>query len=207
MPPLRASPTFAHYSAIDADASRTLGLHGQSKGLLSIAADPHPSEFGLEMHAAARSWAAGSASLDITTAVSATARAKSRASSRGRLEVDRAGSVDVLVLGEALRGMPLLGASAARITALAAANKTLAPSLAGSAANVIQLDFTAEAIAADVRAAGSSLAEAPEVSALWDLGATSIAYRAPPALRRAEPPKYGLSGRLSPSNSGRILRG
>ncbi|MCV2876333.1 hypothetical protein OE810_08680 [Rhodobacteraceae bacterium XHP0102] len=193
--------------AIDADASRTLALHGQSKGLLSIAADPHPSKFGLEMLAAARSWAAGSASLDITTPVSATARAKSRASSRGRLEVDPAGSVDVLVLGEAVRGMPLFGASEAHITALAAANSIFAPGLTASADNVIQLNFTAEAIAADVRAAGAALAEALEVNALWDLGTSSIAYRAPPALRRAEPPKYGLSGRLSPSNSGRILRG
>ncbi|NHQ74568.1 hypothetical protein HAT86_08835 [Roseovarius gahaiensis] len=121
--------------------------------------------------------------------------------------VARVGLGEVLLTGTALRGMPLLGASAARITALAAANSIFAPGLTASADNVIQLDFTAEAIAADVRAAGSSLAEAPEVRALWDLGATSIAYRAPPALRRAEPPKYGLSGRLSPSNSGRILRG
>jgi hypothetical protein len=121
--------------------------------------------------------------------------------------VARVGLGEVLLTGTALRGMPLLGASAARITALAAANSIFAPGLTASADNVIQLDFTAEAIAADVRAAGAALAEALEVNALWDLGATSIAYRAPPALRRAETPKYGLSGRLSPSNSGRILRG
>ena len=193
--------------AIDADASRTLGLHGYGEGKISIAAEPRPSRLELAMRAGAASSAAGRASLDITTAGSATAQTKSEAASQGRLAVDRSGSVDVLVLGEALPGMPLLGASEAQITALAAANQMLAPSLAVSATNVIQLHFASEVIAPDGNAGGSNLVHASKVSTLWNLGTRAIAYRAPPALRRAEPPKYGLSGRLTPSNSGRILRG
>lgn len=199
----RASDTTV---AIDADASRSLEVHGYVEGQISIAADPRPLHLGLDMQAGAAAAAAGKASSDMTTAGSAASHAKSLASGQGRLLVDRTGSGDVLVHGAALRGMPLLGASAIRTSGLAAANSIVAPNLSASAANVIHLEFTSEAIAPDGGGVGSNLAEALSISARWDLHTTAIAYRAPPALRRSEPAKYGLSGRLTPSNSGLVLR-
>lgn len=199
----RASDTTV---AIDADASRSLGVHGYSQGQISIAGDARPLHLGLDTQAGAAAAAAGKASSDMTTAGSAASQAKSLASGQGRLLVDRTGSGDVLVHGAALRGMPLLGASAARTTGLAVANSIVAPNLSVSAANVIHLEFTSEAIAPDGGGVGSNLAAALGISARWDLHTTAIAYRAPPALRRSEPAKYGLSGRLTPSNSGLVLR-
>lgn len=200
----RASDTIV---VIDAGASRPLGVQGYSQGQISIAADPRPFHLRLDMQAGAAAVAAGKASTDNTTAGSAASQAKSRASGQGRLTVNRSGSGDVLVLSGALRGISLLGASAARSTGLAAANSIVAPSLSASVSNVVQLDFQAEAIAPDGGGLGSNLVKVPDISAPWDLHTKAIAYRAPPALRRSESAKYGLSGRLTPSNSGLVLRG
>jgi hypothetical protein len=81
------------------------------------------------------------------------------------------------------------------------------PGLTAAVANVIHLDLRAEAIAPGGQAAGSNLACAQNVSALWDVDITAIAFRVPPALGRSELPRMGLSGRLLSTNTGRILRG
>lgn len=194
---------------VTGDAARVLSFMGSAAGAIAAQGTSAEGMASLQGGATAKNQLHVRSPYAASIALPGLAQSNTGTQGKGASEfgVARVGLGEVLLTGTALRGMPLLGASAARITALAAANSIFAPGLTASADNVIQLDFTAEAIAADVRAAGAALAEALEVNALLDLGATSIAYRAPPALRRAETPKYGLSGRLSPSNSGRILRG
>lgn len=191
------------------NAARLLPLVGTAAGALVARATRVDGTVALAGTANARAQTAASppngAPLDVQG--HATGAAHAQCISSGRVAFVRLGQGDVLVAGGAARGIAFLRSAQAGNVAKAAANLPLAPGLAGSAATVIHLDFTAEAIAPGGRAAGSNLAHASEVSARWNLHLTSIAYRAPPALRRAETPKYGLSGRLSPSNSGRILRG
>lgn len=191
------------------DAARLLPLVGTAAGALVARATRVDGTIALAGTGNARAETAASlpsgATLDLQGHATGAARAQSISS--GRVAFIRLGQGDVLVVGSAARGIALLGSAQAGNVTRAAVNLPLAPGLAGSAANVIHLDFTAEAIAPGGRAAGSNLAHASEVSAWWNLHITAIAYRAPPALRRSEPAKCGLSGRLSPSNSGRILRG
>lgn len=66
-----------------------------------------------------------------------------------------------------------------------------------AAEGAMLLDFDADGRATIAMAAESS---AP-------LAGESIGYRAPPALRRIEPTRMRLSGRLVPSNSGKLVRG
>lgn len=192
---------------IDGYASRSITFHGSCEGQASIIAKPRPLHLALVLITNAANAADGRAGSVLTTAGSGLAQAQSRAASQARFAVSRTGAADVLILGAAWRGMPFLGAAHAQIPALAVANSPVMPSLATSAANVIHLDLEAEGIAPGGHAAGSILAGAQAVSAHWELNMTAIAYRAPPALGRSEPPRQGLSGRLVPTNTGRILRG
>jgi hypothetical protein len=192
---------------IDGDASRTISLRGSCEAQTSITAKPRPLRVALGLITDAANAADGRASSAVTTAGSGTAKVQSRAASLGHLIVSRTGAANVQILGVAWRGMLFLGTSQARTPALAAANSSVMPSLVAAAANVIHLDLKAAAIAPGGQAAGSNLACAQDVSALWDLDMTAIAFRAPPALGRLELPRMGLSGRLVPSNTGHILKG
>ena len=192
---------------IDGDAYRSISLRGSSEGQASITAKPRLLPLTATLTAEADNAAQGRASSAVTTVGSGLAQVQSRAASQARLAISRTGAADVLILGAAWRGMPLLGISQALTPALAAANSLVMPGLAAAAANVIHLDLRAEAIAPGGQAAGSNLACAQDVSALWDFDMAAIAFRAPPALGRSEPPRLGLSGRLVPTNAGRILRG
>jgi hypothetical protein len=192
---------------IDGDASRSISIHGSCEGRASITAKPRPLRVALGLITDAANAADGRASSGVTTAGSGTAKVQSRAASLGHLIVSRTGAANVQILGVAWRGMPFLGTSQARTPALAAANSSVMPGLAAAAANVIHLDLKAAAIAPGGQAAGSNLACAQDVRARWDLDMAAIAFRAPPALRRSEPPRMGLSGRLDPTNAGRILKG
>ena len=192
---------------IDGDAHRSISLHGFCEGQASITAKPRPLPLTATLTTDAANAAGGRASSEVTTAGSGTARAQSQAASLGHLAFSRTGAADVLILGAAGRGMPFLGISQALTPALAAANSSVTPRIAATAANVIHLDLRAEAIAPGGQAAGSNLACAQEINALWDLEMAAIAFRAPPALGRLELPRMGLSGRLVPTNAGRILRG
>jgi hypothetical protein len=192
---------------IDGDAYRSITLLGSCEGRASITAMPHQLHTAATLTAATDNAAHGRASSEVPTAGSGTAKVQSRAASQGCLPVNRTGAADVLILGAAWRGMPFFGTSQARISALAAANNSAVPSLAATAANVIHLYLKAQAMAPGGQAAGSNLACARHISALWDLDMAAIAFRAPPALGRSEPPRLGLSGRLVPTNTGRILRG
>ena len=194
-------------AGIDGDAYRSITLHGSCEGQASITVKPRPLDLPLALTTDAANAAQGRASSEVTTAGSGLAQVQSRAASQARLAISRTGAADVLILGVAWRGMPFLGASRAQIPAFAAANSPVMPSLATSAANVIHLDLGAEGIAPGGHVAGSILAGAHAISAQWELNMTAIAYRAPPALGRSEPPRQGLSGRLVPTNTGRILRG
>ncbi|MDB4111684.1 hypothetical protein N9571_03910, partial [Yoonia sp.] len=52
-----------------------------------------------------------------------------------------------------------------------------------------------------------STAQAVARGSEFELWATAVAYSAPPARGRSGSPRIGLSGRLIPSNTGRILKG
>lgn len=192
---------------IDGDAHRSISIHGSCQGRASITAKLRPLHLTLTLASGAENAAHGRASSEVTAAGAGIAQVQAQAASQARLAISRTGAADVLILGAAWRGIAFLGASEARLTALAAANSSVMPSLAAAAANVIHLDLKAEAIAPGGQAAGSNLACAQDVSAQWDLDITAIAFRAPPALGRSEPVRLGLSGRLVPTNTGRILRG
>ena len=102
--------------------------------------------------------------------------------------------------------MVILGAAGARAITQAAANLSLEPGFAGAGTTVIRVDFHQQEVITG-RGDARSMLQAAASGSDWDLAATAIAYRAPPALGRSEPPRFGISGRLMPTNTGRILRG
>lgn len=137
----------------------------------------------------------------------ATGDARTRARSTGRIAVTRLGLGGVCIAGGAARGMAVLGAAQARGMTEGVADLRLKHRLSGAASNLIRMELAAR----EMGAAGRGIAQASILGIGTDpdlvLGLTSYAFRAPPALRRSEPPRIGLSGRLMPSNAGRILRG
>jgi hypothetical protein len=135
-----------------------------------------------------------------------TGQASLHGTSRGNVSVARLGRGDLLVSGTASRAMVFLGAAEARTITQAAVNLPVAPGFAGAGTTVIQVAFQ-EQEAITGRGAAWSSVKAVAASLEWELGAAALAYRAPPALGRLEPPRVGLSGRLVPSNKGRILKG
>lgn len=193
--------------AIDGDARRSINLHGSCKGQASVISKPRLLPLTLTLTINADNSAGGGASSVISTPGFGIAQVQSNAVIKAHLAISRTGTAELLILGAVWRGMAFLGASRAQTPALAAANSSVMPRLVAAAANVIHLDFRAEAMAPGGQAAGSNLACAQDFSTLWDLDMTAIAFRAPPALGRSEPPRLGLSGRLVPTNTGRILRG
>ncbi len=194
---------------VAADAARLLPLAGTAAGALVARATRVDGAVALEGSANARAETAAclptGAILDVQGL--ATSAARMQAICSGRVAFVRLGQADVLVAAGAAHGMALLGSAQAGNVARATANLPLEPRLSGTATNVIRVEFAAREVG--VAARGNAMLGVSGRAVAQDLGLVAAvqALRAPPALRRSEPAKYGLSGRLMPTNSGRILRG
>ena len=156
---------------------------------------------------AATSTAVTGASTAFAAQGHASARAYLRGTGAGHLALTRAGLGDALVAGYAARRMALLGAAQAMSIARGAANLPLAPRLAGRAMTVIRIDLAGLGLATAGRADARGTVITTTAASAWAVALTARALNAPPALRRAAAPRIGLSGRIMPTNSGRILRG
>lgn len=191
------------------DAARVLSLAGTAAGALAARATRVDGAVELAGAANARAQTAArlfnAASPDLLGHTTGAARMQAICS--GRVAFVRLGQADVLVAAGAAHGMTLLGTAFAGNVTRATANLPLEPQLSGTATNVIRVEFVAREVA--VAARGNAMLGVSGRAVAQDLGPVAAvqALRAPPALRRSEPPKYGLSGRLMSTNSGRILRG
>jgi hypothetical protein len=193
---------------IEADAGRGMPILGAAGGAAHVKAAGSIGTARLEIMTEARGLTtAEAASGSVFTAQGkVTGQASLNAESQGRVSVTRLGRGDTLVAGSAARAMVFLGAAEARAITQAAANLPLEPEFAGAGTTVIRVAFQ-EQEAITGRGAGLSMVQAAASGSEWALGATAVAYRAPPALGRSELPRMGLSGRLVPTNAGRILKG
>lgn len=144
---------------------------------------------------------------DVVLSGGAGARLEARAESALHVALTRQGLGDLVVAASAARGMALEGSATALGIARAAADPALASRVAGTAATVIEVDFAGREMGSAGRAAAAAVVTAVQGAAALAPALAVRAFAAPPALRRTEPPRVALSGRLMPSNSGRILRG
>jgi len=135
-----------------------------------------------------------------------TGQASLHGTSKGNVSVTRLARGDLLVVGSASRAMVYLGGAQARAITQAAANLPLEPGFAGAGTNVTRVDFHSQE-AFSGRGTTLSTAQAVARGSEFELWATAVAYSAPPARGRSGSPRIGLSGRLIPSNTGRILKG
>jgi hypothetical protein len=193
---------------VTGDAGHGMPLIGVADGAAHVQAAGSISTARLEITAQVRALnmtSAASGSL-FTAQGQVTGQASLHGTSQGHVSVTRLGRGDILVAGTAARAMVFLGAAEARSLTQAAANLPLEPGFAGAGTTVTRVAFHAQEVLTG-RGAALSTVQAVDNASGWELGATAIAYRAPPALRRSEPPRVGLSGRLIPSNTGRILKG
>ena len=194
---------------VTGDAARVLPLAGAAEGALVARATRADGSVTLGGVATARVRAAANLARGAAMAVQghATGAARIFAVSSGRIAFVRLGLGDVQVAGGAARGIAFLGSAHARNITRTAANLSLAPQLMASVTNVVRVEFAAR----DMGAAGRGIAQASVFGIATDpdldLGLAFRAVGAPPALRRSESPRAILSGRLIPTNSGRILRG
>lgn len=193
---------------IGVDAGRTLPLPGAAIGsaLVQVARCAGSVSFTTEAQAQALTQAGTADGSVFTAQGQVTGRASLHATSQGDVSVTRLGRGGLLVTGIAARAMVFIGAARAHAITQAAANLPVAPGFAGAGTTTIELAFHGQAV---ITGRGSALSpvRAAASGSDWDLAATAIAYRAPPALGRSEPPRFGISGRLMPTNTGRILRG
>jgi len=123
------------------------------------------------------------------------------------LDFTRLGLGEGAIAGTTLRSITLIGDARARVDAMAAANTDVRPDLLSMASNIITLAFAGQAQLPQTVAAASSITTGQSIAGYLEARGAGIAYRAPPALRRSEPPRLGLSGRIMPTNAGRVLRG
>lgn len=193
---------------IGADAGRRISLIGAAGGAAHVQAAGSIGADCLEImtEAQALTTADAACGLVFTAQGQVTGQASLHGTSQGYVSVTRFGRGDLLVAGTAARAMVFLGAAEARAITQAAANLPLEPGFAGAGTTVTRVAFHAQEVLTG-RGAALSTVQAVANASGWELGATAIAYRAPPALRRSEPPRMGLSGRLVPTNAGRILKG
>ncbi len=193
---------------IGADAGRGMPLLGAAGGAAHVQAAGSIGAARLEIMTKAEALTtAGAASGSVFTAKGkVTGQGFLNAASQGHVSVTRLARGDLLVAGTAARAMAFLGAAEARAITQAAANLPLAPGFAGAGTTVIKVAFQEQEVLTG-RGAALLTVQAVANASGWELGATAIAYRAPPALGRSEPPRMGLSGRLVPTNAGRILKG
>jgi len=193
---------------IGADAGREVPLIGAAGGAAHVKAARSIGAARLEITTQAKALTtAGAASGSVFTAKGhVTGQAFLNAASRGHVALTRLGRGDLLVLGTAARGMVFLGTTEARSITQAAANLPLALGFGGAGTTLIRVAFHAQETLTG-RGTALSTVKAVASGSEWGLGAAAIAYRAPPALGRLEPPRIGLSGRLISSNTGRILKG
>ena len=103
--------------------------------------------------------------------------------------------------------MTLLGSALAGNVTRATANLPLEPRLSGTATNVIRMEFAAREVGVAARGIAQASVFGIATDPDLDLGLAFRAVGAPPALRRSESPRAILSGRLIPTNSGRVLIG
>lgn len=193
---------------IGADAGRTLPLAGTAMGsaLVQAARSAGSVSFATEAQAQALTQAAAARGSVFTAQGQVTGTASLHAAGAAPVALIPRGRGDLVVAGAAARALVIFGVADARCLTLAAANQPFAPGLSGAGITAIELAFNGQAA---ITGRGSALSPvwAAASGSDWDLAATAIAYRAPPALGRSEPPQFGISGRLMPTNTGRILRG
>lgn len=194
---------------VTGEAARTLPLAGAAAGTNVVQAERTEGAIALAGTATARVRAAANLARGAAMVVQghATGAARIFAISSGRVAFVRLGQADVLVAAGAAHGMALLGSALAGNVTRATANLPLELRLSGAATNVIRVEFAAREVAVAARANAMLGVSGRAVARHLGLVAAVQALRAPPALRRSEPAKYGLNGRLMPTNSGRILRG
>lgn len=194
---------------VTGEAVRVLPLAGAAEGALVVQAARAEGAIALGGVATARVRAVANLARGAAPVVQGHAIGAARiySISSGHVAFVRLSLGDVLVEGGAAPGMALLGSAQAGNVTRAAANLPLAPKLASNATNVIRVEFAAREVG--VAARGNAMLGVSGRAVAQDLGLVAAvqALRALPALRRSEPAKYGLSGRLMPTNSGRILRG
>jgi hypothetical protein len=207
---------FAISSAGEADAAiigvsaRSLPLAGDAAATVLVLADTVGGklDFGLGVAAV------GAARADASGAISLTGIGRSNITARADADsvfaVMRSGAGDVSVLGQSARILTFLGQASVLTASTAAANS---PRTVVKATTVFQAQASIGAGCErhEFAASGGSAA-INAVSGAARPGGTSLmgasrGFRAPPAQRRYEPPRAGLSGRLLSGNSGRILRG
>ena len=193
---------------IGADAGRGMPLIGAADGTAHVQAARTISAARLEIITQAQALTTASAASGsvFTAQGQVTGQSSLLGTSQGHVSVTRFGRGDLFVAGTAARAMVFLGAAEARSLTQAAANLPLEPGFAGAGTTVARVAFHAQEVLTGRGAARSTVKAVANASG-WEPGAEAIAYRAPPALRRSEPPRIGLSGRLVPTNTGRILRG
>jgi hypothetical protein len=191
------------------DAARLLPLVGTAAGALVARATRVDGAVALAGIANARAQTAASLPNGARPDVQghATGAAHAQCISSGCVAFVQLGQGDVLVAGGAARSMALLGSAQAGNVTRATANLPLEPRLSGTATNVIQMESAAREVGVVGR--GIAMVGVSSRAVAQDLGfvAAVQVLRAPPALRRSEPPRTGLSGRILPTNSGRILQG
>lgn len=194
---------------VRAAAARVIPLLGAVSAAISVQAERVDGALDLGGTAALQSGISARLRRDghLLPAGHAQAAAALRAAGQSRVPFTRAGAGDVQVLGITLHGMTLLGAAAARARAQGHANLPVAPALGLSGATFVQAASQKAPFTSAGTFTGTVAVRAAARVLAWDLDMAAIAFRAPPALGRSEPPRQGLSGRLVPSNTGRILRG
>ena len=193
---------------IGADAGRGMPLIGAASGAAHVkAAGPFgTARLEIMTKAQALTTADAAGGSVFTAQGEVTGQAFLNAASIGQVVLTRLGRGDLLVAGTASRAMLFLGAAEARSISRAAANLPLEPWFAGAGATVIKVAFHEQEVFTG-RGTALSTVQAAASGSEWELGAAAVAYREPPALGRLEAPRLGLSGRLVPTNTGRILRG
>jgi filamentous hemagglutinin len=210
---IAVAQTGAAETRVAGEALRAVPLIGVAGGTTSLTAAASTGMVSLDATSAGMAVSGAATNAGATNGATfaaqghATARAYLRGSAAGHMALTRAGLGDALVAGNAARGMARLGAAQAMSRARGAANLPLAPGLAGRAMTAVRMDLAGLGIATAGRANARGTVMITTAASAWAVALTARALIAPPALRRAAAPRIGLSGRIMPTNSGRILRG
>ena len=188
-------------------SARSLHVAGSATGHIPLTAEAIGDRVNLKPSATLRVDARAGATGDVAFDAALRGQAVSSGAATGYVALTRTGAGDVAISSHSARVILFPGHASLAIASAGAANPPFAmtPLLLGYTTIGAGLEQNASVAngqgAAIIESSGSARPGA------WPMAGRSAAFRAPPALQRAEPPRTGLSGRLLSSNSGRILRG
>jgi hypothetical protein len=186
-------------AAVIGNSARSLPLIGDTTATVQLTADAVGGTFDLGLIVAA----VGDARADASGAISLTGIGRSNITTRAKADsvfaVRRFGAGDVSVVGQSARVVTFLGQASVSTASAAAANTKMQIATSVAAQTALRAALERVAVNSFGESAAMTIVAGSASTAFWPVAGASVAFRAPPSVRRRAFASTDQGGRLLPS--------